>query len=99
MEWLWTWSGKSFGYRNDDNLFTHFGKHIGKFYDSEVYDVQGKYLGELNNNRLINNTRKRSFIRGSFAPYAGCAYAKYGDYIGYVMYAGFKDFPHPEFFK
>ncbi len=26
MEWLWTWGGTSFGYRDGDNLWTHDGR-------------------------------------------------------------------------
>lgn len=100
MQWLWTWGGKSFGYRDNDNLFTHFGKHIGKFSANEIYDVRGKYLGELiNDDRLISDTRKRSFLKHPFAPYAGSGYAKYADYAGYAIYAGHEDFPSPETFK
>lgn len=100
MQWLWTWGGKSFGYRQNDNLFTHFGKHIGKFYENEIYDARGKYLGELmNDNRLISSNSKKSFAKYPFAPYTGSPYVNYVDYVGNVMYAGYEDFPSPEKFK
>ncbi len=31
MKCLWTWSGKSFGYREGDELWTHDGNHAGRF--------------------------------------------------------------------
>lgn len=99
MQWLWTWGGKSFGYRDSDNLFTYSGKHVGKFYEGEIYDTQGKYLGEMMNDRLITDIRKKSFLKYPFAPYVGSPYAKYADYAGYAMYAGYQDFPSPVIFK
>lgn len=99
MQWLWTWSGKSFGYRDKDNLFTHSGKHIGKFHESEIYDAQGKYLGEMMNDRLITDTRKNLFLKYPFAPYVGSSYARYANYAGYAMCAGYQDFSSPDIFK
>jgi hypothetical protein len=37
MQWLWTWGGVSFGYREGDNLWTHDGRHVGRFHGIEVY--------------------------------------------------------------
>jgi hypothetical protein len=31
MDWLWTWGGTCFGYRDGDDLWTHGGKHVGRF--------------------------------------------------------------------
>jgi hypothetical protein len=62
MEWLFTWDGKCFGYREGDNLWTHDGRHIGRFYGEEVYGQDGKYLGEImSGNRLITNKSKKSW--------------------------------------
>ena len=97
MEWLWTWGGVSFGYREGDNLWTHDGRHVGRFHDDEVYAPTGFYLGELRNkNRLITNRGKKHFRRSSFAPYGNrAAYVPYVNYVGYVMYVGYEDFPGP----
>jgi hypothetical protein len=97
MEWLWTWGGISFGYREGDNLWTHDGRHVGRFYAEEVYGPDGHYLGEIRNkNRLITNLNKKNQRRSSFAPYANrVAYVPYTDYVGYVMYVGYEDFPKP----
>jgi hypothetical protein len=97
MEWLWTWGGRCFGYREGNNLWTHDGKHVGYFDGDDIYGQDGRYLGELVNGRLITNRSRGAWIRGSFAPYASRAgFAKYADYAGYAMLAGYEDFPHLE---
>jgi hypothetical protein len=54
MEWLWTWGGKCFGYKDGDNLWAYSGEHIGKFKENEIYDRNGHYLGEImSSNRLM----------------------------------------------
>jgi hypothetical protein len=59
VEWLWTWGGQCFGYRDGDDLWTYDGKHIGRFNGSEVYDRRGRYLGEvMKGDRLITNKAK-----------------------------------------
>lgn len=94
MEWLWTWSGRCFGYRDGDNLWTHDGRDICRFHDDEVYGSDGRYLGEIINNRLITNKSKKMQRRSGFTPYANrTAYTKYVDYVGYTMYSGYEDFP------
>jgi hypothetical protein len=97
MEWLWTWGGTSFGYRDADNLWTHDGRHVGRFYDADVYGPDGRYLGELRNkNRLITNLSKKSWTRAPFMPYGNrVGFVPYTDYVGYVMYVGYEDFPKP----
>lgn len=96
--WLWTWSGRCFGYRDGDDLWTYSGHHIGVFRGEEVYGPDGRYLGELTNgDRLITDRRKTNRRQGSFLPWARrAAYAKYADYAGYAMYAGYEDFPSVE---
>lgn len=93
MQWLWTWGGRSFGYRRDDLLFTKDGSNIGYFQGEEVYSTHGEYLGELKNGRLItknSSTYKRSSTR---VPTVGTSYVDRVDYVGYAMYAGYEDFP------
>lgn len=98
MDWLWTWGGKCFGYRDGDDLWTHDGRHVGRFNGDKVFDPSGKYLGELmNENRLIRRKGTRSLRGYNFRPWAKrAAYAKYANYAGYAMYAGYEDFPAPE---
>jgi hypothetical protein len=44
MKWLWTLSGKCFGYKGGDNFWTHDWRHVGKFNENEVFDRNGVYL-------------------------------------------------------
>ena len=54
MQWLWTWGGVCFGYRDGADLWTHDGRHVGRFASGEVYAPDGSYLGELvQDDRLI----------------------------------------------
>lgn len=98
MQWLWTWGGQCFGYRDGDDLRTYDGRHVGKFRGDTVYDRHGNYLGELKNDNRLIRRQSGSSVRGySFTPWAkNAAYAKYADYPGYAMYAGYEDFPSPE---
>jgi hypothetical protein len=100
MQWLWTWGGTCFGYRDGDDLWTFDGKHVGRFHDDEVYDRTGKYLGEImSQNRLITNRAKSGYRKSSFTPNGRRgAYGRYGSYGGYGMYGGHEDFPEPEEF-
>ncbi|WP_061151998.1 hypothetical protein [Caballeronia arvi] len=69
MNWLWTWSGNSFGYRVDDQLRTHDGRHVGRFVGEEIYGADGLYLGELaSEDRLITRQRKLGRFRLPFRP-------------------------------
>ncbi|UWQ74431.1 hypothetical protein [Leisingera sp. M658] len=101
MDWMWTWSGECFGYRDGYELWTHDGKHVGKFCGDDVYGRDGRYLGEvMNQNRLITNYAKSGWVKAPFAPYARRAgYAKYANCAGYAMYAGHQDFPKPDTFS
>jgi hypothetical protein len=69
VQWLWTWGGVSFGYRDGDNLWTHDGRHVGRFHGIEVYGPNGSYLGEqLRPGRLITDVAKRAERRPPFFP-------------------------------
>lgn len=99
MQWYWTWSGKCFGYMDNDNLWTYDGRHVGKLVNEEIFGPDGNYLGEIkSDNRLITNvTYKRSHRGPRFRPLCNrVGYVKFVDYVGYVMYVGFEDFPSPE---
>lgn len=96
---LWTWKGTYFGYLSDDLIITHRGTCAGRLSGEEIYDERGRYIGELRNgNRLITHKGKRSRT-GSPAPNIRYgARVRYTNYVGYVMYAGFEDFPLPDSF-
>lgn len=99
MTWLWTWGGTCFGYRSDDKLFTKQGRQVGRFHGDEVYGANGRYLGELRDGRLIRRKGGKAIIHGSFTPTLGGSYTGQANYVGYVMLAGYEDFPGPESFR
>jgi hypothetical protein len=98
MEWLWTWGGICFGYRDGDHLWTYDGRHVGRFEGKEVYASNGAYLGEImSNNRLITSRTKSNWCKISFTPFSNrTGYTRYTNYTGYTMYSGCEDFPAPE---
>ncbi|WP_412023500.1 hypothetical protein [Burkholderia cepacia] len=98
MDWLWTWGGTCFGYRDGDNLWTYDGRHVARFVGKEVYARNGAYLGEvMSDNRLISCRAKSSWRKSSFIPFQNrTAYTRYTNYTGYAMYTGYEDFPAPE---
>jgi hypothetical protein len=92
--WLWTCSGKFFGYRLDDALFTYDGCHAGQFAEGdEIYDRYGGYIGEIRRvNRLVTNLSKRDWSRTPFSPHAGVRYRRSSDLESIQVMAGFEDF-------
>jgi hypothetical protein len=95
---LWTWGGKYFGCRDDNDLWTQDGRHVGRFRDNEVYGPDGRYIGEvMNGDRLITSKGKSSQRQGSFAPFASrVGHVGYVNYVGNVMLVGYEDFPSPD---
>lgn len=100
MNWLWTWGGKSFGYRDGDDLWTSSGGHVGRFNGDVVYGPNGHYLGEvMQDNRLITHPGKRSHRGSSFGTYGRrVGMIPFAAFIGFVMLAGYEDFPSPDSF-
>lgn len=72
LTWLWTWSGKSFGYREGDKLYTLEGLQVGRFVGREVYGSGGAYLGETGPGEdalaLVTNQYKKSRTQTGFVP-------------------------------
>lgn len=99
MKLLWTWSGKFFGYLENDILRTQDGRHVGHLHDKEIYGPNGVYLGELmNESRLIRCSHKRNYRKHPSQPLPKvCAIAGYTAYCGYAMYSGYEDFSVPIF--
>lgn len=99
MDWMWTWSGRSFGYRDGDKLFRQDGLQVGRFEGDEIYGADGMYLGEVKSgNRLIRDRSKRSRRKQGFSPTRRTAVVARVNYVGNVMYVGHEDFPAPESF-
>lgn len=94
MEWLWTWEGKSFGYRINNELRTQNGRHVGNFHGDEVYGSDGGYLGEVVNSRLITNRSKKNRSKSPFSPrIKNVGQVGRVNYVGNVMLAGYEEFP------
>ena len=97
-EWLWTWSGESFGYREGDDLWTHDGRHVGRFDGNEIYAADGRYLGEvLDGNRLITARFRLGAHRAVFTSQPSRARSHQRNrLLGYAMPTGHGDFPSPQ---
>ena len=69
MDTIRTWSGKFFGWIDDDGLFARDGRHVGQIYRGIVYAENGHYLGELREGRLITHVLRKDTHRwyGFFA--------------------------------
>ena len=69
MEPVQTWSGRFFGWIDNDGLFARDGRHVGQIYRGIVYAENGHYLGELREHRLITDTLRKDTHRwyGFFA--------------------------------
>ena len=98
--WLWTWSGRCFGYRRGNSLYRCDGIEVGRFVGSEVYGIDGAYLGELKDTedgeRLITSSYKTSRSAAPFVPMIDRAHTRQADRRGYPLYCGHEDFPAPE---
>lgn len=97
--WLWTWSGKSFGYREGDRLFTLEGLEVGRFYGREVYGPDGAYLGEVGPGddavALATNLYKRGRRQTPFVPSLVNPRPPRPAQPVRPFYAGYADFPSP----
>ena len=95
--WLWTWSGKCFGYREGDDLFTLEGLQVGRFAGREVYGWDGRYLGEIGPGEdamaLVTNLYKRSRTQDGFRPVLVEARTARAAQPARPLYAGHEDFP------
>ena len=101
--WLWTWSGRCFGYRRGRSLYRDDGIEVGRFVGREVYGIDGAYLGERKDTedgeRLITSNYKTSQSAAPFIPMVDRAQERPPDRPGYSLYCGHEDFPAPETVK
>jgi hypothetical protein len=100
MEWLWTWGGECFGYREGDYLWTYDGKHVGCFHGEELYAPDGRYLGEIKQgNRLVTDRSKYGRSKPPFRRSIDrLACPRYDNYPPLTLYLSHKDFPSPDTF-
>jgi hypothetical protein len=102
MDWLWTWKGKSFGYRRGDELRLRTGEHVGNFRGNEVFDLEGRYSGEVRNgNRLIVRKSKKGKKLGSRTAKRMKLVSQVNrvNLVGLVNLSGYEDFPNPNEFN
>lgn len=100
MKHVWTWGGKFFGYISNGYLFTQKGKCVGALDNEIIYGRNGKYIGEIiNDDRLITNKSRKSWCGASAPNMISGMCGSYCNYVGYVMYAGYEDFPLQEEFN
>lgn len=94
MTHIHTWEGRYFGYLDSDDLWTHDGRHVGRINNGEIFDASGMYLGEVLNDRLITNVNRKNSRGYGFSPFSNRAgVVSHVNYVGYVMYSGYEDFP------
>jgi hypothetical protein len=97
---VWTWGGKFFGYVDGDTLYTYKGKAVGRIKSDMIYGRDGRYIGEVRNGDRLITHRSKAGWTGPAAPSSRRGpIAKYTNYVGYAMYAGYSDFPPPDSFE
>ncbi|HEY3644207.1 MAG TPA: hypothetical protein VGM16_02615 [Gammaproteobacteria bacterium] len=99
-QWVWTWSGRFFGYWEGIDLWTHGGQHVGRRDGNDVFGPTGLYLGEvMGNQRLITNNSKAADRGGTFQPSAhrDAQLIRSHD-LSLTLYLGYQDFPLPDHF-
>lgn len=95
MKWVWTWSGRSFGYLDGNDLWTYLGRHVGRRADSDIYSPTGRYLGEVMNNGRLAMNKARAADRGPGFTRLPSREATQPllDAAGQPAYPGYQDFP------
>ena len=96
LRWVWTWSGRCFGYWEGEDLWTLTGRHVGRRRGSDVFSPIGRYVGEImSNGRLITNKAKAGITGITFKPFAMReAQPAPKDSGALLSYRGYQDFPH-----
>ena len=101
--WLWTWSGRCFGYRRGNALYRYDGIQVGRFVEQEIYGIDGAYLGEVraaeDGERLITSIYKRCRTASPCVPGIDRALPRPEDRRAYPVYCGHEDFPEPDSVK
>jgi len=97
LTWMWTWSGKCFGYREGDYLYTLEGLTVGRFVGREVYGADGQYLGETgpgeDSMALVTNMYKKSQKQQGFVPKLADPKVARSEQPLRPFYTGHEDFP------
>jgi hypothetical protein len=96
---IYTWSGRYFGQRVKDRLFTLDGVQAGYFYGDEIFGPDGFYLGEVREGRLVTHQGKKSKRWLTFSPQHGNGFEDLRRKRARPMSTGFEDFPSPQTFN
>lgn len=98
--WMWLWSGKCFGYRSRNALFTFHGLHIGSFHGKVIFAADGAYLGEVfHEKRLITKVSHKCLLHDGFAPSTGNSEDSRVALPPLTIPRGYEDFPDPDSFR
>ena len=96
-DWVWTYGGICFGYRERINLWTYDARHVGRFHGARIHAADGCYLGELWRGRLIIDQANRSDRQAGFAPEPQRQpQGRYTGFVGPQLPRGLEDFSPPE---
>lgn len=98
--WLWTVTGRSFGYVQNAALYTHDGRNVGRLVggDEEIYALDGSYLGEIKNyNTLVTVAEKRDWSEDRCEPERRLKPVEpWAGRLPLPIEDGEEDFPHPD---
>jgi hypothetical protein len=99
IHWVWTVSGRSFGFIQDACLYTHDGRNVGRLVggSEEIYALDGRYLGEVRNyNTLVVVDERTQWTENPCDPDPPLRpQHPWSDRDPHPMAAGLSDFPHP----
>jgi hypothetical protein len=100
LRWVWTITGRSFGYIQDACLFTYDGRNIARLVggSEEIYALDGRYLGEVRNwNALVVVDERSSWTGEPARPDPPLRPVhRWPDRDALPMPGGLSDFPHPD---
>jgi hypothetical protein len=99
IRWVWTATGKSFGYIQDAALYTYDGRNVGRLVggSEEIFALDGRYLGEVYNyNALVTMSDRIGWVEAPADPEPVLrAQHPWPDRDALPMPEGAIDFPHP----
>lgn len=97
--WVWTVSGRSFGFIQDGCLYTYDGRNVGRLVggSEEIYALDGRYLGEVRNyNTLVVVDERTQWNEDPCEPDVPLRpQHPWPDRDPHPMAEGLSDFPHP----
>lgn len=96
-DWVWTWCGVCFGYREQDNLWTYDGRHVGRYFGTKIHAADGRYIGEVWRGRLVTDPENHSVRQPGFvSEERRRPRERYTGFEGPPIPYGLTEFPAPE---